>query len=129
VQSIVDEYICGTIKLIHRKSVQLNINNNFKFGILPDNMSVETFLKTAKAALYECYAKDCKERGTKTCSICYMKKYCSVACQKKDWHLGGHKYTCVARQRTTFIKGKEYDSLEEAQQCVSLTFKSVKSTL
>ena len=34
---------------------------------------------------YPCDFGDCKNDGTKRCSICKSVHYCSVECQKKDW--------------------------------------------
>ncbi len=34
----------------------------------------------------------------KVCSTCHRKAYCSAACQRKDWHEGGHKRSCRPRK-------------------------------
>ncbi|KAF0756618.1 hypothetical protein DYB25_002390 [Aphanomyces astaci] len=38
----------------------------------------------------------CVEAGTKTCSRCHVRRYCSRECQASDWK--AHKPVCAARQ-------------------------------
>jgi MYND finger/SET domain len=35
-----------------------------------------------------------KEEKLKTCGKCHKRTYCSRACQREDWTLGGHKFWC-----------------------------------
>lgn len=47
-----------------------------------------------KAALQTHCLPGCGALATKTCSKCYQQKYCSTACQAKDWPV--HEKTCIS---------------------------------
>ncbi|KAK7053565.1 SET domain-containing protein [Favolaschia claudopus] len=64
-----------------------------------------------------CDNSDCSNAGTKTCSKCKQKNYCSVECQRKDWF--AHKRDCQPRREFPRIaiidipgKGKGVVALE-----------------
>ena len=55
---------------------------------------------------YNCeYCKICKPKiQLQKCSNCYCAKYCSIACQTRDWKLK-HKTTCSGIEK----KGEDVD--------------------
>ncbi|KZV70221.1 hypothetical protein PENSPDRAFT_455015 [Peniophora sp. CONT] len=76
-----------------------------EYGLDPDHEEAQYLFELKRTAQF-CASKDCEfhkkmpPHPTRACAGCSEVRYCSRACQLKDWKDGGHKARCKRLKQT-----------------------------
>jgi len=104
---------CVSIEHEIKKKIEYNLvikENKTKFNSNSDNSNNNNYK-------YQCnYCKILKKKShLKKCSICKKVKYCSIACQTRDWKLK-HKVLCSYSQINSIKEEEEEEDEEEEDE-------------
>ena len=80
--------------------------NDYQLAFPENKIILSDYSQSTNLYKYNCeYCKICKpKKQLQKCSRCYIAKYCSIACQTRDWKIK-HKNTCYGIEK----KGEDVD--------------------